>query len=129
MSSVTIQNEIEYPESDGKPMGETDLHRDWMVRLLEIFRQRYAGQRVYIASDLLVYYVEGTPSKFVVPDCFVVLDWPAQKSGISGQLIYPVFVPEQQAGIARCLRAWRLRPILSLIHVFTSRTLMDCSAV
>ena len=79
MSSVTIQNEIEYPESDGKPMGETDLHRDWMVRLLEIFRQRCAGQRVYIASDLLVYYVEGTPSKFVVPDCFVVLDCDPQR--------------------------------------------------
>jgi Uma2 family endonuclease len=74
MSSVTTQNEIEYPESDGKPMGETDLHRDWMFRLLEIFRQRYRGQRVYIASDLLVYYEEGSLSKFVVPDCFVVLD-------------------------------------------------------
>jgi hypothetical protein len=47
MSSVTIPNEIEYPESDGKPMGETDLHRDWMVRILEIFRQRYTGQRVH----------------------------------------------------------------------------------
>lgn len=74
MSSVTTQNEIEYPESDGKPMGETDLHRDWMFRLLEIFRQRYRDEQVYIASDLLVYYEEGTPSKFVVPDCFVVLD-------------------------------------------------------
>lgn len=74
MGSVTTQNEIEYPESDGKPMGETDLHRDWMFRLLEIFRQRYRDQRVYIASDLLVYYEEGSPSKFVVPDCFVVLD-------------------------------------------------------
>lgn len=74
MSSVTTQNEIEYPESDGKPMGETDLHRDWMFRLLEIFRQRYRDQQVYIASDLLVYYEEGAPSKFVVPDCFVVLD-------------------------------------------------------
>lgn len=45
-----------------------------MFRLLEIFRQRYRDQQVYIASDLLVYYEEGTPSKFVVPDCFVVLD-------------------------------------------------------
>ena len=74
MSFVKTQNEIEYPESDGKPMGETDLHRDWMFRLLEIFRQRYRDQRVYIASDLLVYYEEGSLSRFVVPDCFVVLD-------------------------------------------------------
>ena len=39
-----------------------------MVRLLEIFTQRYTGQHVYIASDLLLYYVEGTPTKYVVPD-------------------------------------------------------------
>jgi len=79
MSSVSIQNEIEYPESNGKPMGETDLHRDWMVGLLEIFRQRYAGQQVYIASDLLLYFVEGTPTKYVVPDCFVVLNCNPQR--------------------------------------------------
>ena len=79
MSSISIHNEIDYPESDGKPMGETDLHRDWMVRLLEIFRQRYIGQQVYIASDLLLYYVEGTPTKYVVPDCFVVLNCDPQR--------------------------------------------------
>ncbi len=63
-------------------MGETDLHRDWMFRILEILRRRYAGQRVYVASDLLVYYVEGTPTKFVVPDCFVVLDCDPQRRRI-----------------------------------------------
>ncbi len=35
MSLLTSYTDIEYPESDGKPMGETDLHRDWMVRILE----------------------------------------------------------------------------------------------
>lgn len=74
MSLVKNIDQIEYPESDGKPMGETDLHRDWMVRILEIMRYRYRGQRVYIASDLLVYYEEGEPKKFVVPDDFVVRD-------------------------------------------------------
>jgi len=74
MSLVQTVDQIEYPESDGKPMGETDLHRDWMFRILEILRLRYRGQRVYVASDLLVYYEEGDPSKFVVPDDFVVKD-------------------------------------------------------
>jgi len=74
MSISSISESIEYPESDGKPMGETDLHRDWMVRILEILRQRYRNQNVYIASDLLVYYEEGNPSKFIVPDDFIVLD-------------------------------------------------------
>lgn len=72
--SVQTLATIEYPESDGKPMGETDVHRAWMVRLYELMRHRYAGQRVYIGSDLLVYYQEGTPREFCVPDVFVVLD-------------------------------------------------------
>jgi Uma2 family endonuclease len=74
MSLVQTVDQIEYPESDGKPMGETDLHRDWMFHILELLRHRYRGQRVYVASNLLVYYEEGEPSKFVVPDDFVVLN-------------------------------------------------------
>ena len=70
----TRPSQIEYPESDGRPMRETDLHRDWMFRILEILRRRYRDQRVYLASDLLVYYEEGSPHRFVVPDIFVVLD-------------------------------------------------------
>jgi Uma2 family endonuclease len=74
MLATTKDNLIEYPESDGKPMGETDLHRDWMFRILELLRFRYRGERVYMASDLLVYYQEGDPTQFVVPDDFIVLD-------------------------------------------------------
>jgi len=72
MSTVTSPAEIDYPESDGKPMGETELHRNWTIRILEILQQRYRGQSVYVASDLLLYFEEGSPTKFVVPDCFVV---------------------------------------------------------
>jgi len=66
--------EVEYPESDGEPMGETDLHRKWMIRIYDWLAQRYRDQRVYVASDLLVYYLEGSPQRYVVPDIFVVLD-------------------------------------------------------
>jgi hypothetical protein len=62
---------VHYPESDGKPMGETDLHRDEMFRHIELLRDHYAGQRVYVSGNLLVYYEQGNPKKFVVPDCFV----------------------------------------------------------
>ncbi len=74
MPRTTTSNGIVYAESDGRPMGETDLHRDWMIRLLDLFRYYYRSQRVYVASDLLLYYEEGNPSEFVVPDLFVVLD-------------------------------------------------------
>jgi Uma2 family endonuclease len=74
MSLVQTVDQIEYPESDGMPTGETDLHRGWMIRILDILQQRYRGQRVYVASDLLLYYQKGDPTKFVVPDEFVVKD-------------------------------------------------------
>lgn len=32
MSLVQTIDQIEYPESDGKPIGETDVHIDWMIR-------------------------------------------------------------------------------------------------
>ena len=74
MGIAQPHTDIEYPESDGRPMGETDLHRDWMVRVLELLRQHYLDQRVYISGDLLVYYEQGNPKKFVVPDVFVIKD-------------------------------------------------------
>lgn len=74
MSLVQTINEVEYPESDGRPMGETDVHIDWMIRLRDILHFRYRGQQVYVGANLLVYYEEGEPSKFVVPDDFVVRD-------------------------------------------------------
>jgi Uma2 family endonuclease len=72
MSTAQSLTELEYPESDGKPMAETDLHRDWMVRIIDLLRQRYRGEPVYVSGNLMVYYVEGNPKKSVAPDTFVV---------------------------------------------------------
>jgi Uma2 family endonuclease len=74
MSALSTNALIEYPESDGRPMGETDWHIEWTLRLRELLKYRYQGQNVYVASDLLVYYHEGVPQDYIVPDGFVVLD-------------------------------------------------------
>ena len=74
MSAVSTNALIEYPESDGRPLGETDWHIEWTLRLRELLKYRYQGQSVYVASDLLVYYHEGVPQDYIVPDGFVVLD-------------------------------------------------------
>ncbi|MGE0378466.1 MAG: Uma2 family endonuclease [Planctomycetaceae bacterium] len=66
--------EIEYPESDGKPMAETELHLEWMIDIRNRLKYRYQGQRVYVGANLLVYYVEGDARKSVAPDGFVVKD-------------------------------------------------------
>ena len=72
MSSTIEVSAINYPDSDGRPMGETDEHRDAMVRHIELLRYRFRNQRVYVSGDLLVYYEPQNPKKFVVPDAFVV---------------------------------------------------------
>ena len=63
-----------YPSSDGKPMAETDVHCDWMVRLIELLKFFFAGRRVYVSGNLLVYYEEGNPKRSFAPDVFVVKD-------------------------------------------------------
>lgn len=63
--------EIDYPESDGKPMAESDLHRDLMFYLIHLLQRFFAQQQAYISGNLLIYYEEGNPLKAVAPDCFV----------------------------------------------------------
>ena len=74
MSLLQRVEDTYYPESDGRPMGETDVHIEWTIRIRDILKYRYRDQRVYVASNLLVYYQQGEPYKFVVPDDFVVLE-------------------------------------------------------
>ncbi len=71
-SRTTKPREIDYPSSDGKPMAETDLHRDWMVIAIQRLSNYFRGRRVYVSGNLLIYYEEGDPRKCVAPDTFVV---------------------------------------------------------
>jgi Uma2 family endonuclease len=65
---------IEYPERDGKPMGETDLHRQVIMDLISALQEHFRERRlIYVTGDLLLYYEEGNPSAVVVPDVFVVV--------------------------------------------------------
>jgi hypothetical protein len=52
MSSVIQVSQVYYPESDGKPMGETDFHREEMVRHIELLKDYYRGQKVYLVCRL-----------------------------------------------------------------------------
>lgn len=64
---------IEYPETDGEPMAETDLHRRLMMDLIETLEWFFQSKPdVYVSGNLLLYYVEGNPGKRVAPDVFVV---------------------------------------------------------
>jgi hypothetical protein len=74
------EEEIDYPDSDGKPMAETDVHRDAMFDLIERLKARYAGRDdVYVSGNLFVYYVEKKPTFCLAPDCFVAFGVPNRR--------------------------------------------------
>ena len=75
--------EIFYPESDGQPMAETDVHRDLMIDLIAMLREYFHDDpHVYISGDLLLYYEAGNPRRSVAPDVFVVKGIPGGRRRI-----------------------------------------------
>jgi Uma2 family endonuclease len=73
LSRTPFGRKIEYPTRDGRPMAETDWHRDLMSALIAMLQMWYAKvRRVYVSGNLLLYYVPGNKRKHVAPDVFVV---------------------------------------------------------
>jgi Uma2 family endonuclease len=74
MHAIPLRHdETLYPESDGQPLGETELHRDEIIYLIEAFQERFRGEpNVYVGGDLLFYYRQGDPGAVICPDVMVV---------------------------------------------------------
>ena len=76
MSVVTaplLRKQIIYPETDGKPMAETDPHRKEMIAAIEALADYFRdAPDVYVSGNLLLYYEEGNKDASVAPDVFVV---------------------------------------------------------
>ena len=129
MTAIPLQREIYYPESDGQPMAESDLHRKEMTYLLDALEVCFhAVSDVYVAGNLLLYYTEGFPKKCVAPDVFVVKGVPKRNRGsykLWEEGAAPVFVVEVTSestrgslGLTRraamsAARATSLRPMRS----------------
>jgi Uma2 family endonuclease len=61
-----------YPTSDGKPMAETDRHRELMMDLIKVLQLFYAlVPDVYVSGNLLLFYERGNKRRHVSPDVFV----------------------------------------------------------
>lgn len=82
MATGTASIQIEYPESDGLSMGESDLHSFWMFYVRSLLEHRFRGQQNYITSNLALYFVEGDPRTYIVPDVFMVKDHPSEMRGV-----------------------------------------------
>jgi Uma2 family endonuclease len=72
MNAIPLTANVYYPESDGQPMAETDLHREVMTDLINGLKRRYAeAPDVYVSGNLFVYDVQGNPRSSFSPDVFV----------------------------------------------------------
>ncbi len=79
-SHAQITREIEYPTSDGRPMAETDFHRELMTDMVATLSDHYAAKsNVYVSGNLLLFYVRGNKRKHISPDTFVVVGVPKHK--------------------------------------------------
>ena len=80
MSVRSRRSKIEYPTRDGRPMGETEYHRDDMIDLIRSLQAYYADDpEVTVSGNLLLFYEEGNRRKHVSPDVFVVRGVPRRR--------------------------------------------------
>ena len=61
-----------YPESDGKPMAETERHFRELLKNFNRIENHFAHlPDVYVLGDMMMYYEEGNSRKSISPDIFV----------------------------------------------------------
>jgi Uma2 family endonuclease len=61
-----------YPDSDGRPMGDTEFHTQALHWLLDALKDYYAAvPDVYVASNIIMYYKQGDPKRRRDPDVLV----------------------------------------------------------
>jgi Uma2 family endonuclease len=66
-----------YPTSDGRPVAETDWHRELMFALIHTLKAYFAGEpAVYVSGNLLIFYIPGDRLRHLSPDVFVVFGVP-----------------------------------------------------
>jgi Uma2 family endonuclease len=103
MATMIPAPQIDYPESDGKPMAETQTHLhailDTIAALTEFFRQ---APDIYVIGNMLMYYEAGNPLASVAPDVFVV-------HGVSKE-------------VRRTYKLWEEGRAPSVVIEFTSRS-------
>ena len=80
MSQSVVSPAIDYPCSDGRPMGESDLNITCMLYVLDALRRHFekrAREDVYVSANSFLYYERGNRRAVVAPDVFVVRGVPS----------------------------------------------------
>ena len=75
IKTLSKNGEVFYPSEEPKKMGETD-YQHIQISVLEQQLRLFLSEKkdVYLASDLIVYYEEGNPTRRFAPDLMVCFD-------------------------------------------------------
>ncbi len=72
-----IDEVIEFPESDGEPMAETERHAQLMIDLRAALQRRFSeAPDVYVGINMLMYWDKHDKTKSKAPDVFVAFGTP-----------------------------------------------------
>jgi Uma2 family endonuclease len=95
--------EIEYPDSDGKPLADNTRQFEWIVTIKDGLEAQYrTDPLVFVGGDLLWYPEEGKPKVRTAPDAMVVFGRPKGyrgsykqwvEDGIAPQVVFEVLSP------------------------------------
>lgn len=82
MTAIPLEDEVYYPESDGEPVAESELHMEELVYVWQALKDRFQDEPdVFVGANLFLYYRRGDPRAVVAPDGFVVKGVPKRLPG------------------------------------------------
>lgn len=90
---------VHYPESDGKPMAETDTHRNLIMQMIEQLQRAFP--EAYVSGNICLYYEQGNPKKMISPDSLLCLGQPPQI-----KRVYFAWEPDAQLNLVVEFSSW-----------------------
>lgn len=108
VSLVEFPDAVEYPESDGEPMGDNTLQIDVILTIFSILRYWFRNRtdEVLVAGNHFWYPVKGDPKIRAAPDAMVVFGRPQHhrssyrqfdEDGIAPQVVFEILSPGNTA--------------------------------
>ena len=107
VAQIPTPTQIEYPDSDGKPIADNTKQFRWITIIKYNLDWLFANdENVFIAGDLLWYPVEGNPKRRAAPDVMVVFGRPKGDRGsykqwlegdIAPQVVFEILSPGNTA--------------------------------
>jgi Uma2 family endonuclease len=107
VAQIPTPIQIEYPDSDGKPMSDNTKQFRWITIIKYNLDWLFTNdENVFVAGDLLWYPIEGNPKRRVAPDVMVAFGRPKGDRGsykqwlegdIAPQVVFEILSPGNTA--------------------------------